>query len=139
MRLKATLTAIYTIALMAPALLFAQQDHKLIKLDLRGRRGVVYFNHRSHQSLINPDPNFPYKAKQGAACSGCHHTSDADGVPQLWRCGACHRGPGDPSNPKNRESDQVDAERAFHDTCIGCHRASKKGPITCGGCHKPSV
>ena len=110
---------------------------KFFRLDLRGDRGVVLFNHKSHEARINPDVNAPYKAKAGAACAGCHHTMNSRGIPQLWKCGSCHRGEGDPRNPKNRDFDEVWSERAFHDSCIVCHRASSKGPTTCGECHKP--
>jgi len=98
---------------------------------------VVLFNHKSHEARINPDANAPYKAKAGAACIGCHHTANSRGIPQLWKCSSCHRGEGAPTNPKNRDFDEVWSERAFHDSCIGCHRASLKGPTTCGECHKP--
>jgi hypothetical protein len=119
---------------------------KIIQLDTRGTRGVVSFNHRPHEMVINPDPNAPFKTKPGAACLGCHHTiSTARGVPQLWKCSACHREEGNPQNPKNKDFDEVWSERAFHDLCINCHRASNqalsnlKGPTTCGECHKPEM
>ena len=112
---------------------------KIIRLDQRGERGVVLFDHRRHEARISPDPNAAHGAKAGAACIGCHHTMNSRGIPQLWKCSACHRSEGDPKNPKNRDFDEVWSERAFHDSCIVCHRASAKGPTTCGGCHKPGA
>jgi hypothetical protein len=113
---------------------------KLVVLDDWGRRGVVFFDHRGHEKLINPDSNWPFKAKQGAACTGCHHTINAKGLPQLFKCNVCHhRREGDARNPKNRDFDELMAERAFHDSCIECHRVSNKGPVTCSGCHKLGV
>jgi hypothetical protein len=113
-----------------------QVQSKVVTLDVGGTRGDVSFNHKTHEARLNPDPNAAYKAKAGAACSGCHHTMNSRGIPQLWKCSACHRGEGDPRNPRNRDFDEAWSERAFHDSCIGCHRASTKGPTTCGECHK---
>lgn len=131
-------------AFALPAGQSAQEQDTIIKLDTKGSRGVVYFSHRGHEALINPDPQFVYraKAKTNAACAGCHHTESKRGIPQLWKCISCHKAEGNDKNPKNREFDEVHAERAYHDMCIGCHRAnytmnvSVKGPTTCGGCHK---
>jgi hypothetical protein len=121
-----------------------QQDDSIIKLDTKGYRGIVYFSHKGHEGLLSPDPDFAFKgkAKPNAACAGCHHTESRRGIPQLWKCVSCHKGEGNEKNPKNRDSDETHAERAFHDLCIGCHRANYtqgltvKGPTTCGGCHK---
>jgi hypothetical protein len=153
MKLKLAVLITYAVGLTIPAALGAafspssdgqQTDSgfttKVLRLDEKGRRGVVFFNHKGHELLINPDPNFPHPAKQGAACSGCHHSISARGIPELYKCNVCHhRKEGDPRNPKNRDFDEVMAERAFHDSCIGCHRAAEKGPTTCSGCHKQGV
>jgi Class III cytochrome C family len=154
MRLKLAVVITYVLGLVMPAALGAglfaeaagqqQADsgsaQKVIRLDEKGRRGVVFFDHRGHESVINADADWPHKAQKGAACSGCHHTVNARGVPQLYKCNVCHhRKEGDPRNPKNRDFDEVMAERAFHDSCIECHRDSNKGPVTCSGCHKSGV
>jgi hypothetical protein len=154
MRLKLAVVITYMLGLVIPAALgaglFAQAAEqqqtgsgslpKVIRLDEKGARGVVFFDHKGHESVISADSNWPHKAQKGAACVGCHHTSNARGVPQLFKCNVCHhRKEGDPRNPKNRDFDEVMAERAFHDTCIECHRASEKGPVTCSGCHKSGV
>jgi hypothetical protein len=157
MRLKLIILACYIVILVSPAGLarlgeqsrprWARPPHvesKIIQLDRNGERGVVPFDHARHETLVNPDPGWSHKAKAGAACSGCHHTLSARGTPQLWRCAACHRNEGDPKNPRNKESDELDTERAFHENCIGCHRATNstrtinKAPTTCGGCHRPA-
>ena len=154
MRLKLAVVTAYVLGLIVPAALgaglFAQPVEqqqtesgyapKVIRLDEKGRRGVVFFDHKGHESLISPDPEWPHKAQKGAACSGCHHTISARGIPQLYKCNVCHhRKDGDPRNPKNRDFDEVMAERAFHDSCIECHKVSNKGPVTCSGCHKSGV
>lgn len=152
MKLKLAVLITYALGLGIPlalgAGLFAQSGEqqqpttapKVIKLDEKGRRGVVFFDHKGHESLISPDPDWPHPAKKGAACVGCHHSVSARGIPQLYKCNVCHhRKDGDPRNPKNRDFDEVMAERAFHDSCIGCHRVAEKGPTTCSGCHKLGV
>lgn len=153
MRVKQTILLLFLVGLTTAAALRvvaaalpaqSQADDTVIKLDTKGSRGVVYFSHRGHEALINPDANFVYKdkVKPNAACAGCHHTQSARGIPQLWKCVSCHKGEGNEKNPKNVDFDEVHAERAFHDLCIGCHRANRqqgitmKGPTTCGGCHK---
>jgi hypothetical protein len=154
MRLKLAVVITYMLGLIIPAALgaglFAQAAEqqqtgsgslpKVIRLDEKGRRGVVFFDHKGHESVISADSGWPHKAQKGAACAGCHHTVNARGVPQLYKCNVCHhRREGDPRNPKNRDFDEVMAERAFHDTCIECHRAAEKGPVTCSGCHKAGI
>jgi cytochrome c553 len=150
MKLKLTVAMLYLLAfagfaiLQTGALASSAQQGVIFKLDTRGSRGVVYFNHREHEAFINPDENFVYKnrAKKNAACAGCHHTESRRGIPQLWKCVSCHKGEGNEKNPKNRDYDEVHAERAYHDMCIGCHKAniekgiSVKGRTTCSGCHK---
>jgi cytochrome c553 len=150
MRLKLIVLMLYVIAfavfatMQAGAFAPSVQQAIIFKLDTKGSRGVVYFNHRQHETLINPDAEFAYKdkVKKNAACAGCHHTVSKRGIPQLWKCVSCHKGEGNEKNPKNRDYDEVHAERAFHDMCIGCHKAnieagiSVKGRTTCSGCHK---
>jgi hypothetical protein len=153
MKLKLAVLITYALGLAIPAALgaglFARPSEqktdsgvapKILRLDEKGRRGVVFFDHKGHESFISPDPNATHPAKKGAACSGCHHSISSRGVPQLYKCNVCHhRKDGDLRNPKNRDFDEVMAERAFHDSCIECHRAAEKGPQTCSGCHKLGV
>ncbi len=114
-----------------------QTGANIFKLDVKGRRGMVLFDHKAHETRVSPDPEAPHQSKAGAACAACHHTRDSVGIPQLLKCGTCHRAEGNKVNPKNRDFDEVFAERAFHDSCIACHRASAKGPTTCNSCHQP--
>jgi cytochrome c553 len=113
------------------------KERKLITLDQYGTRGVVYFDHKSHEMLVSSDPNWPFKAQRTAACSGCHHSTNSKGVTQLVACRACHLEEGNPKNPKS-SSDivEITTDEAFHRNCIGCHRAEAKGPRLCSGCHK---
>src|SRR5260370_5684177 len=115
----------------------AKASAATLELDKFGARGSVSFNHDNHATRQNPDPNAKFKTGKGASCSGCHHTLDAvSGAPQLWKCSACHRGGGDPKNPKGRDGDEQWSETAYHNLCIGCHVASTKGPTKCGDCHQ---
>lgn len=117
---------------------------RVIKLDLNGTRGVVLFRHRHHEAYLNPDNQFAHQAQQGAECIGCHHKrTEFSGVPVLAKCTACHGVDGDPKNPRNKDGDEERSQRAFHDACIGCHRASNarsvvkcdKAPVACSDCH----
>ncbi|HXU40082.1 MAG TPA: cytochrome c3 family protein [Blastocatellia bacterium] len=117
---------------------------RVIKLDLKGTRGVVLFRHRHHETYLNPDSHFAHQGQQGAECIGCHHKrTEFSGVPVLVKCIACHGVDGDPKNPRNKDGDEERSQRAFHDLCIGCHRASNakglvkcdKAPVACGECH----
>jgi len=161
MRLKLVILILYVIAIVTPSALlartFEQQSDcdritaddataRIVKLDLDGTRGVVLFRHRHHEAYLNPSSNFPHQAQKGSECIGCHHKrTEFGGVPILVKCIACHGGEGDPNNPKNRDLDEQWSERAYHDLCIGCHRASNekgivkcdKAPVACNECHGP--
>lgn len=131
--------------LLLPAAIAAQQGtpaqpgnserSEVIRLNSQGERGAVRFNHKIHETAV-PDPNSPHRAGPKATCVGCHHTRNTVGAPQLWRCGACHLNEGSAKNPRDRNFNEVYSERAFHSKCVSCHRASNKGPVTCGDCHK---
>ena len=177
MRLKLAVVIVYALGLFLPLALMAgslassvgdkeapaQIAGGVIMLNVKGTRtrGAVRFDHNAHDALINPDPNNPHPAKEGAACVGCHHTVDARGIVQLWKCTSCHKSEGQgegkfvntknpdcdqSGNPKNGDCDELYFERAFHDKCIECHIASNKefklktpAPITCGGCHRSTT
>jgi cytochrome c553 len=131
--------------LLLPAAIAAQQSARVqsgnsdrseeMRLDVKGSRGAVRFNHKTHEKVA-PDPNSPHRARPNATCVGCHHTRNSVGAPQLWRCGTCHLDEGHVKNPRDRNFDEVYAERAFHSKCVSCHQASNRGPLTCGECHK---
>lgn len=117
---------------------------RLIRLDLRGTRGEVLFRHKHHEAYLNPAGHFSHNAEKGAECIGCHHKrTESSGVPILVKCTACHGADGDPRNPRNKDGDEARSERAFHDLCIECHRATnekgqakcEKAPVACSECH----
>jgi hypothetical protein len=162
MRVKLTVICLLVLAAPLawwPRLASSQSDSSIITLNVRGvrERGPVRFDHQAHLGRLNPDPQAPFKASAAASCSGCHHTTNEQGFPQLWKCTVCHQTEGkgtgqytnqrcgqqcEPTgNPKNCACDELYYERAFHDSCIGCHRATNlatkvnRAPATCSGCH----
>jgi len=80
----------------------------------------------------------PVHAKQGVACTQCHH--EYQGQRNFWRqgqpvkpCGDCH-GPGP-------QAGRLDLKNAFHRQCKGCHlkqrqQGRRAGPVDCVDCHR---
>ncbi len=65
-------------------------------------------------------------------CKVCHH-KDGDN-PKACASAGCH----DDTNDKKGDKSFY---RAYHDmksqkSCVGCHKAEKKGPTKCAECHK---
>ena len=159
MRFKLLVITLFAIAMPAAMLARTPADQadcdrmkaddagaRVFKLDLNGTRGVVSFRHRHHEQYLHPDTKFAHQAQKGAECFGCHHRrTESGGVPILVKCTACHGGEGDPRNVRNNEGDEEWSKRAFHDLCIGCHRATNekgltkcdKAPVACNECHGP--
>jgi hypothetical protein len=160
MRLKQVVVAFYGLLLLLPlgfsmrALAFSEGGEPAqakaqvtpIPVDAAGRRGLVLFNHKTHESLFNPDPRFPHKAPAGVACLACHHSVKDETVrAQFQKCTACHKDEGNPTNPDDREGYDLNSREAFHRLCISCHRASNfkasnarfrdVGFTKCGQCH----
>ena len=71
------------------------------------------FNHKKHAEAVK--------------CKECHHTAKEG--EKIKKCVDCHT-----------KDSKVDAKKAFHANCRGCHRALKKegkatGPTACTKCH----
>ncbi|HWP43509.1 MAG TPA: cytochrome c3 family protein, partial [Blastocatellia bacterium] len=171
MRLKLTIVALYGLVLLvltaSSFISFASssdsaetpqdQARRLdIRFDVNGRRGLVLFDHKKHEALINPDPIFPHKPLPGVACVGCHHKAkDANGVmrnvttlndiDQFQKCSECHKEEGNPQNPDDAEGFDLNSREAFHRLCISCHRTQPQVSSNerfqnvrfakCGECH----
>jgi Class III cytochrome C family len=160
MRLKLVVVALYGLLLLVPfcfsvsSLAFSTDGEQSqgkaqavpIPFDAAGRRGLVLFNHKTHEALFNPDPRFPHKAPAGVACLACHHSVKDETVrAQFQKCNACHKEEGNPSNPDDREGYDLNSREAFHRLCISCHRATNfktsnarfqnVGFTKCGECH----
>ena len=77
-----------------------------------GTKGKVAFSHKAHADKIGK-------------CAECHH-KDAAG--KEAKCSSCHlKGKG--------EGKKVELKEAMHKNCKDCHKAGKKGPEKCEGCH----
>ena len=66
-------------------------------------------------------------------CSECHHVYEdgqkvEDESSEDQSCAECHE--------LKSSGNQPDLMSAFHQNCKGCHQELKKGPITCGECHR---
>ena len=88
---------------------------------------------------------FPHKKHQdaGQACGVCHHSKDADGNKvayvdgqKIEKCETCHsKAAGMPAKAKDGKTKIGTYKDAAHSSCKGCHKAEKKGPTKCAGCH----
>ena len=121
-------------------------ERSRVPLGIGGSRGLVLFDHRVHEPLLNPDLSFPHPAKRGIACLSCHHSVETvTERRQFQKCGTCHLDDGHPENPADKEGYEVNLREAFHRNCISCHRASDikasnerfrdAGFTKCGECH----
>jgi len=63
------------------------------------------------------------------ACRECHQTEDA----KVALINGPMYGLGPYAGPEGKSD--VWARKAFHDTCMGCHKALEKGPVRCRDCH----
>jgi hypothetical protein len=103
---------------------FSQDEESLLlgeDFQPRQRPGVI-FDHDAHNEKAGIED-----------CSVCHHVyRDGKLVPdessEDQKCSDCHK-------QKARDGSTT-LIRAYHERCKGCHLKEKKGPITCGECHK---
>ena len=80
-----------------------------------GESTPVTFNHEAHAM------------ERGLPCTACHHNMAEVGTPP---CASCHK--------LTQEGEPRALEQAYHDSCIGCHKAPPPGktpPTECVGCH----
>lgn len=143
MKLKLVILALYTVALVLVTLLpgrsFAslpvasedtlesvtQRANVAIPLDINGRRGLVLFDHKKHEAVINPDPTFKHKGRPNVACISCHHTvTEVTLRQQFQNCSDCHKDEANPVNPDDADGIDLNAREIYHRLCISCHRAS---------------
>jgi hypothetical protein len=88
------------------------------------KQPAVTFDHAKHEA----------RAK---TCDTCHHDSKGltkQSKTEVKPCMACHLDVKGNVMPSAREMSMT--KNPFHMKCLGCHKAEKKGPTTCTGCHK---
>jgi hypothetical protein len=107
--MKKFIVLLMVAAFVGTAFVAVAQDKgpAVIKMD-KAKNGVVTFHHADHQAKID--------------CKSCHHTGGFE------KCDSCHGKKKDGKKPKYKD--------AMHKDCKGCHKAEKKGPTKCSGCHK---
>ncbi len=102
-----------------------QEDMKTIDNSVfeQPRRPAAVFLHDEHNENAGIED-----------CSRCHHLFDENGnkledeSSEDQSCSECHA----MSDKEGRPS----LRKAFHLNCKGCHLELKKGPVTCGSCHR---
>ena len=109
MKKFATLFAVVMVAVFAATTVLAAPA----KVEFKASKGTVTFDHEKHSKSIGK-------------CAECHHK---DAASKEAKCSTCHaKGKG--------EGKKVELKEAFHKNCKDCHKAGKKGPEKCEGCHK---
>lgn len=86
---------------------------------MKAKKTPVAFPHAKHEAM--------YKD-----CKTCHHKYSGSGDVQGCAAEGCHTSPS--------KKDELSFYKAFHDkksknSCLGCHKAEKKGPKSCKDCH----
>ncbi len=128
--LKNKKTLIFTILILCLFVSFVYSQTNLTKLYdpafKTHQRPPVYFPHDKHNQKASLYD-----------CSICHHLYKdgklLKGAMSIgMKCYDCHKLK---KTPKNR----YPLMEAYHRMCIDCHKAKKKGPITCGECHKKQI
>ncbi|MEW6130701.1 MAG: cytochrome c3 family protein [Acidobacteriota bacterium] len=154
MRFKLVIVVLYVLASAIASLSFVRplnssddaQTGFQIPLDLAGKRGLVLFNHKKHEALINADQTFKHKAQPNVACTGCHHSvKEITQAKQFQKCSSCHKNEANAANPDDSDGIDLNAREIYHRLCISCHRASnfrasnyriRDSKFTrCGECH----
>lgn len=98
----------------APPVQKVRRGPEEMMLNRTGRRGQVFFPHHVH-----------FQIESGARqCQVCHHTTEPGLTPEP--CGSCH---------KVDSIDPPERKKAFHESCIPCHRELGAGPTKCSECH----
>lgn len=101
-----------------------------VKVDVAAKKQPpVEFDHANHGDRLVK------------TCDTCHHTNKGlakaqAGKVQVKKCSECHL---DPKGgvPSMREASPT--KNPLHARCISCHKAEKKGPVACAGCHKKAA
>ena len=103
---------------------YSQEDMVIVDSSAfeKPQRVPSVFEHDAHNELAGIEE-----------CSQCHHVYEEgklveDESSEDQSCADCHE-----LEASGRKPGLM---MAFHTNCKGCHLEKKKGPITCGECHK---
>lgn len=85
---------------------------------MKMKKSPVAFPHAKHEEMLKD-------------CKACHHTYEGSGDVKSCAYEGCHDQPG--------KKGETAFYKAFHArdkrSCVGCHKAEKKGPKSCKQCH----
>jgi len=89
------------------------------------------------QKMTKPAVDFPHKkhVDAGNDCLVCHHKETDKNAIKACSVDGCHA-----DADKAAKKDPKGFYQAFHAkdskaSCLGCHKAEKKGPVACKDCH----
>lgn len=124
---KSAIPVLTVLLFLAAVTAFAFHGPAKITIDAKGgKQGPVALDHHKHQKLTNN------------ACDKCHHmnkglTDAGAAKAKVAKCSTCH------TKAQGKLGTIAEAsltKNPYHVNCIGCHKAQKKGPVACTGCHK---
>jgi hypothetical protein len=87
------------------------------------KQGPVTFNHAKHATTLVK------------TCETCHHNHKGltkETKAEVKKCTGCHL---DTKGKIITMRDPTMVKNPFHIRCVSCHKAAKKGPVICTGCH----
>lgn len=90
----------------------------------KAKQPPVTFDHAKHATTLVK------------TCETCHHNHKGltkDTKVEVKKCTACHL---DTNGKIITMRDPTMTKNPFHVRCVACHKAEKKGPVICTGCHK---
>jgi len=79
---------------------------------------------------------FPHKKHEGVAdCLVCHHKSADKNAIKGCAAEGCHTDGSAAAKKEPKGFYQAWHSKAAKNSCMGCHKESKKGPVGCKDCH----
>ncbi len=85
---------------------------------MKAKKSPVAFPHGKHETMFKD-------------CKVCHHQYSGSGDVKGCAAAGCH--------DKASKKEKMAFYKAFHSkdkrSCVGCHKAEKKGPKSCKQCH----
>jgi len=98
-------------------------------------KGWVYTSLETNYGDVSWKHDF-HALMKDYSCRSCHHNA-RPGQTDPAACTECHKSYNE-KQPEDSENKASSAMQAYHNKCIGCHKAVKKGPMHCAECHTKS-